>query len=174
MLDILLAPFSGVRELIHDGGWIVYALMLSCLLMWATILDRWWYFRRVLPVESAEMLAKWRARSEHRSWYARAIRQMMISKLNANMGANMQILRVLVPMCPLLGLIGTVTGMLEVFNSMSTLGNADARSMASGVSHAMIATMSGLGVSITGLFPLYHFDSRVRQETELLGDHFEY
>lgn len=174
MLDFLLWPLLGVRTIIEDGGWIVYCLMASCLLMWATIADRWWYFRRVLPQESAQMLAAWKSRRDHQSWYARAIRQMMISKLNASMTANMQILRVLVPMCPLLGLIGTVTGMLEVFDSMSLLGNADARSMASGVSHAMIATLSGLGVSITGLYPLYHFDSRARVETELLADHFEY
>lgn len=174
MLDFLLWPLTGVRELIAEGGWIVYTLILSCLLMWATIVDRWWYFRRVLPHESEAMLTKWRNRADHHSWYARAIRQMMISKLNANMTANMQILRVLVPMCPLLGLVGTVVGMLEVFNSMSSLGNADARSMASGVSHAMIATLTGLGVSITGLYPLYYFDSRARRETELLADHFEY
>lgn len=174
MLDILLWPLTGVRELIAEGGWIVYTLMLSCLLMWATIADRWWYFRRVLPAEAEAALAQWNARKDHDSWYARAIRQMMISRLNANMTANMQILRVLVPMCPLLGLVGTVVGMLEVFNSMSALGNADARSMASGVSHAMIATLTGLGVSITGLYPLYYFDSRARRETELLADHFEY
>lgn len=174
MLDILLWPLTGIREMIADGGWIVYCLLSASLLMWATIADRWWYFKRILPAESTDMLAKWKARPDHHSWYARAIRQMMISKLNANMTSNMQILRVLVPMCPLLGLIGTVTGMLEVFDSMSLLGNADARSMASGVSHAMIATLSGLGVSITGLFPLYHFDTRARQETELLADRFEY
>lgn len=174
MLDFLLWPVSGVNGLIEDGGWIVWALMTACLLMWATIADRWWYFRSVLPRESAEMLARWNGRTDHRSWYARQIRQMLISKLNANMTANLGILRVLVPMCPLLGLIGTVTGMLEVFDSMSLLGNADARSMASGVSHAMIATLTGLGVSITGLYPLYHFDTRARLETELLADHFEY
>lgn len=174
MLEFLLWPLTGVRELIAEGGWIVYALLLASLLMWATIIDRWWYFKRVLPGESEAVLAQWRARSDHKSWHARAIRQMLISRLNAGMTANLQILRVLVPMCPLLGLIGTVTGMLEVFDSMSLLGNADARSMASGVSHAMIATLSGLGVSITGLYPLYYFDSRARQETELLADHFEY
>ena len=62
-------------------------------------------------------------------------------------------MRVLVPMAPLLGLIGTVSGMLEVFDSMALRGSADARTMATGVSHAMICTMSGLAVSITGLVP---------------------
>lgn len=173
-MDFLLLPLAGARGLINEGGWIVYWLIIACFLMWAVIVDRWWYFRRILPREADAALATWRARSEHHSWYARSIRQMMISKLNAGMESNMQVLRVLVPMCPLLGLVGTVVGMLEVFDSMAALGNADARSMASGVSHAMIATMAGLSVSITGMFPLYHFESRVRRETELLGDHFEY
>ena len=57
-------------------------------------------------------------------------------------------------MAPLLGLIGTVSGMLEVFDSMALRGSADARTMATGVSHAMLCTMSGLAVSITGLYPV--------------------
>jgi biopolymer transport protein ExbB len=77
---------------------------------------------------------------------------------------------VLVPLAPLLGLIGTVAGMLEVFESMALRGSADARAMASGVSHAMICTLSGLAVSITGLFPVYHFGSRARRETEQVAD----
>ena len=100
------------------------------------------------------------------SWCARQIRAAMISRLNAAMTANMPLLRVLVPLSPLLGLIGTVSGMLEVFDSMALRGSADARAMASGVSHAMICTMTGLAVSITGLYPVYYFRSRARRETE--------
>jgi biopolymer transport protein ExbB len=94
----------------------------------------------------------------------------MISRLNAAMTANFPLLRVLVPLAPLLGLIGTVSGMLEVFESMALRGSADARAMATGVSHAMICTLSGLAVSITGLYPVYHFASRARRETERVAD----
>jgi biopolymer transport protein ExbB len=55
---------------------------------------------------------------------------------------------------------------------MALRGNADARSMASGVSTAMICTMSGLAVSITGLYPVHYFRSRTARETELLADRF--
>ena len=96
----------------------------------------------------------------------------MISRLNAAMNANLTLMQVLVPLSPLLGLIGTVSGMLEVFDSMALRGSADARTMASGVSHAMICTMTGLAVSITGLYPVHYFRSRVRRETELLADRF--
>jgi biopolymer transport protein ExbB len=98
----------------------------------------------------------------------------MISRLNAGMTANLLLLKVLVPLSPLLGLIGTVSGMLEVFDSMALRGSADARTMATGVSHAMICTMTGLAVSITGLYPVYHFNSMARRQTELLADRFKY
>jgi biopolymer transport protein ExbB len=121
-----------------------------------------------------QYLAEWRARSDHQSWCARAIRQMMISKLNAGMSANQMLMKTLVPLAPLLGLVGTVTGMLKVFESMALLGSADARTMANGVSEAMICTLTGLAVSITGLYPVYYFNNRTRRETELLADHFEF
>jgi biopolymer transport protein ExbB len=98
----------------------------------------------------------------------------MISRLGAEMSSNLPVLRVLVPMSPLLGLIGTVSGMLEVFDSMAMRGSADARTMASGVSHAMICTLTGLAVSITGLYPVYYFQSRIKREIELLADRFVY
>ena len=141
-------------------------------LMWAIIPERFWYFRRVLPQQVAELQQVWEARTERTSWCARQIRQAMISKLNVSMSAGIPVMQVLVPMSPLLGLIGTVVGMLEVFDSMALRGHADARSMASGVSQAMICTMTGLAVSITGLYPVHYFRTRTARETELIADKF--
>lgn len=142
--------------------------------MWAIILERYWFFTMVLPKQANQLHAQWLARKDHSSWCARQIRQMMISKLNVAMTNGFPIMQVLVPLSPLLGLVGTVSGMLEVFDSMSMRGSADARSMASGVSEAMICTMSGLAVSITGLYPVHYFRTRARRETELLGDKFTF
>jgi biopolymer transport protein ExbB len=142
--------------------------------MWTLVLERYLFFSRVLPSQSTELLARWRSRTDHTSWCARQIRQAMIARLKRGMTANMPLLKVLVPLAPLLGLIGTVSGMLEVFDSMALRGSADARTMASGVSHAMICTMTGLAVSITGLYPVHYFDSRARRQSELLADAFEF
>ena len=57
---------------------------------------------------------------------------------------------------------------------MAAKGSADARTMADGVSEAMICTLTGLAVSISGLFPVNRFVARVRRETELLADKFTY
>ena len=145
-------------------------IFLAGVLLWTLILERYWYFSQVLPDESRQALEAWDSSNDHSSWSARQIRKMMISRLNAAMSANLPLMRVLVPLSPLLGLIGTVSGMMEVFDSMALRGSADARTMASGVSHAMICTMSGLAVSISGLFPVHYFNSRIKRETELLND----
>jgi biopolymer transport protein ExbB len=169
-----LPLYLAVKELVGLGGPWVVLIFSSGVLMWSLIFERYWYFMLILPKESKQLHAQWAARKDHTSWCARQIRQMMISKLNVSMTRGFPILQVLVPLSPLLGLVGTVSGMLEVFDSMAMRGSADARSMASGVSEAMVCTMTGLAVSITGLYPVHYFRTRARVETELLADRFTY
>jgi biopolymer transport protein ExbB len=172
MLDVISAPLDALHNMRELGGPVVNWIFIACLIMWAIVFERFWYFRMQLPRETVAALAKWKARADKLSWPSQQIRKAMISRLNAGMSSNLQVLRVLVPMCPLLGLLGTVAGMLEVFDAMAARGSADARSMATGVSEAMICTLSGLAVSITGLYPVYYFRRKVRHETELLADKF--
>jgi biopolymer transport protein ExbB len=154
----------------NDGGPWVFWIFSAGVLMWALILERYWFFWRILPKQVAAVQADWQARKDRTSWCARQIRTAMISRLNGSMTTGFPVMQVLVPMSPLLGLIGTVSGMLTVFDSMALRGSADARSMASGVSAAMICTMTGLAVSITGLYPVHYFRTRATRETELLAD----
>lgn len=168
-------PFvRGIAELSNDGGPFVIWIFASGVLMWALIVERYWFFSQVLPKQAADMKQAWHDRSDHSSWCARQIRTAMISRINSSMTTGFPVLQVLVPLAPLLGLIGTVAGMLEVFDSMALRGSADARSMASGVSAAMICTMTGLAVSITGLYPVHYFRTRAVRETELLADEFSF
>jgi len=178
VLDLLLAPFVAPFEalgaLLHNGGAFVGWIFLACVLMWMLIFERWWFFKRKLPVLAQSYLQQWQTRRERDSWAAHQVRKGLISRLNVEMSANMPLLKVLIPLCPLLGLIGTVAGMLEVFDSMALLGSADARTMASGVSKAMNCTMTGLAVSVTGMYPVFYFQAQIRRQTELLGDRFAF
>lgn len=174
MLDFLLAPFNAVADLVEAGGPAVEWIFIASLVMWTIAVERYWFFKHQLPRQAEEMLRLWRARADHESWTARQIRKALISRLNVAMNANLGILKVLVPLCPLLGLLGTVGGMLEVFDAMAARGSADARTMASGVSQAMVCTMTGLAVSITGIYPVFYFTQKSKYETELLADKFAY
>jgi biopolymer transport protein ExbB len=174
MPEFITEPFEALVAMRQLGGPVVVWIFAACVLMWTIVLERIWYFRKVLPNEAAATLAQWQQRSNKLSWASRQIRAAMISRLNAGMNSKLLMLRVLVPMSPLLGLVGTVLGMLAVFDSMAALGSADARSMATGVSEAMVCTLTGLTVSISGLFPVYYFKRKAAMETERLSDQFHF
>ena len=66
-------------------------------------------------------------------------------------GSNKSI-AILAGVAPLLGLLGTVTGMITTFAVIATSGTGDARALASGISEALITTQTGLVVAVPGLF----------------------
>ena len=94
----------------------------------------------------------------------------MISKISLDVRNTLPIIEVLVTICPLLGLIGTVTGMIEVFFVMAVSGGGDAKSMAGGVSKATIPTMAGMVGAISGIFAFNYLKSKVDRDIELLED----
>ena len=92
------------------------------------------------------------SRDERRSWPARQVRTAMVSRLSLGAHGNISLIKTLVALCPLLGLVGTVTGMLEVFDVLALSGTGNARSMAAGVSRATIPTMAGMVGALSGVF----------------------
>jgi biopolymer transport protein ExbB len=88
------------------------------------------------------------------------------------MSANqyLPIIKTLVALCPLLGLMGTVTGMIEVFDVMAVSGSGNARSMASGVSKATIPTMAGMVGALSGVFLVTLLNQKVTTEVDDLED----
>lgn len=169
-IDGLWLPLQSTREFIDAGGWVLWWIFGAGLVLWTLILERYWYFLRVFPQLRTLTAAEWRARAERRSWSARRLRAMLIERAGTDMGLTLPLIQVMISMCPLLGLLGTVTGMIEVFDIMALKGTADARAMAAGVSRATIPTMAGMVVGLSGLFFINRFRSRVRVETERLGD----
>src|SRR5690606_26850107 len=97
-------------------------------------------------------LDAWEARKERKSWNARQIREAMISRMSEKITRNMDMIAALIAICPLMGLLGTVTGMIEVFSVLATSGGGDAKQMAGGVSKATIPTMAGMVAALSGLF----------------------
>jgi biopolymer transport protein ExbB len=71
---------------------------------------------------------------------------------------------------PLLGLIGTVIGMIITFQSITESGSGDPKLMAQGIGQAMIATVLGLGIAIPLLFVNAALKSRSRQIVQILDE----
>ena len=83
----------------------------------------------------------------------------------------MPMIESLVVICPLLGLLGTVTGMIEVFFVMALTGGGDAKSMAGGVSKATIPTMAGMVGALSGIFASNWLKHKMDNDLALLEDH---
>ena len=72
----------------------------------------------------------------------------------------------LIGMCPMLGLLGTVYGMIEVFEVLAVLGTGNPRAMSTGVAKATIPTMAGMTIALSGLFFKFDLANKVNKYQE--------
>jgi len=151
-MDFLISPLVAVRDFMELGGPVLNFIAITIFLMWVIIIERLIFFRTGLRALGDEYRQDWTQRSERRSWSARAIREAMVSRFSIAANNWVPVVQTLVALCPLLGLMGTVTGMIEVFDVMALSGTGNARSMASGVSKATIPTMAGMVGALSGVF----------------------
>lgn len=171
MYFFILDIFDSVNTFMERGGSVLTIIAALLLVKWSLVFERIWYLNTTHKKNVKSTLAEWNARSDTKSWSAHQIRTMMISKISLDMKGTLPIIEVLVTICPLLGLIGTVTGMIEVFFIMAVSGGGDAKSMAGGVSKATIPTMAGMVGAISGIFAFNYLKSKVDRDLELLEDH---
>jgi len=146
-----LEAVAKVRDFLETGGEVLLYIGVTTLAMWTLILERYWYFQRIHPKFAKEVEQKWSTRSDRSSWNAHQIRRLLISDVQTRLDQGLIMIKTLVALCPLLGLLGTVTGMIEVFDVMAISGSGNARAMASGVQKATIPTMAGMVAALSGL-----------------------
>lgn len=162
--------YINILEFMDQGGNVLWAIAFVTFLMWTMIFERFWYFQtehKKLVREAADL---WESRPERRSWSAHQIRESIISEAADRIAGSLPLILTCVALCPLLGLLGTVTGMITVFDAMATQGG-NARSMAAGVSMATIPTMSGMVASLSGVVGSTILRRKIDFETELFQDH---
>ncbi|QCZ94188.1 MotA/TolQ/ExbB proton channel family protein [Salinimonas iocasae] len=169
-MNSLIGLWESVREFIATGGDVLYFVAAALFLMWVLMIERYWYITAVFPKVKKDIITRWDARSDTTSWYAHRIREAWISEASDNLDARMLIIRTLVAMCPLIGLLGTVTGMISVFETMATQGTSNARLMASGISMATIPTMAGMVAALSGLFISSRLEAKAKLAREGLVD----
>ena len=144
--------FDFVRNFMGTGGDVLYIIAFVLVVMWTFIIERFWYQHLTFPRESRQMVARWTSRSDMSSWGAQRIREAWISQSKEDLNRNLTLIKTMVAICPMVGLLGTVTGMITVFETMATHGTGNPRLMASGISMATVPTMAGMVAALSGLF----------------------
>lgn len=176
-------------DIIVKGGAVMAPLLACSIIALTVVIERWLFWRRIGRRQPAESLLNLVERGEL-SKAAESARQtdsplvrVMVSGLthpNAMTKAlevaaqreipvlkqRLTILDTIITLAPLLGLLGTVTGMIGSFGIMSQEGIGQPHAVTGGVAEALIATATGLLIAILTLVPYNYFSNRAERELE--------
>lgn len=164
-----------LEHYIRSGGGVMIPILLVSFVMWMLILNRVMFMRRLciktIPRQDAGQLVRENRmpHTRHKGVNSLLVRQFLLKRtgnreldsyildetvvsLSSTMDRHLAVIAVLAGVAPLLGLLGTVTGMMTTFDVITTFGTGNARAMAGGISVALITTQTGLLVSIPGLY----------------------
>lgn len=136
--------------------------------MWYLLFAGFDRLARVLPRMRSELVANWRNRrcskvgSEVRR---RAFLTLAESRLKTGLG----VLEAMVQILPLLGLLGTVSGMIKVFTVLTVFGTGNVRAMAAGISEALFTTLAGLVTALSGLYLIGYLKGKISAAIARLG-----
>jgi biopolymer transport protein ExbB len=159
-------------EQIKIGGWVMYPLVVLSLCMWYLIVKKFkdYYSFTAGDKTVQECIRTYGTDMFSAAPWQREIMSGYISERTESDDLNQSILEslrlpqeeymrkyvgtisLLASIAPLLGLLGTVGGMIKTFSVIAQFGTGNARALASGISEALITTQTGLVVAVPGLF----------------------
>ena len=171
-----ISYLDGLSSLFEKGGSTLWAILFASILLWILIVERYFAHWRQLPAFRDELREEWRA-GKHSTTDLLTFRRIqgLVGNLRAEASKNTGALRALTTILPLLGLLGTVSGMIKVFDVITVFGTGNTRGMASGISEALVTTMAGLFTALSGLYFVSDLESRAEElarrfEAELVED----
>jgi len=179
-----------VLEIIYAGGWLMVPIILCSILSVTIIAERFWTLRRgnVTPPHVAAQVEEWAARHEldqrhldqlrSSSALGRILSAALVNRHRPRdrikesvedtgrhvvheLERFLNTLGTIAGISPLLGLLGTVIGMIKVFSAIIVYGVGNANELAGGISQALITTAAGLTVAIPSYFFYRYFKGRV-------------
>lgn len=159
-----------VSLFLSAGGKVLWFIFFVLMAMWFFIFERFYYFYKIYPVEKNKIKKTWSKREDKTSWFALRIREEQMSKMFKQMSRFVPHIKTLVILSPLLGLTGTVTGMISIFDIISISGTGNPRLMASGISLAVIPTMAGLVTALSGLYFGNYFEKKCQHEKQMVSE----
>lgn len=174
------------------GGWIMIPLALCSLISVSIIIERLFFFRRLGKVAQAEEIVRLvhggkikegktlasesslplvkvlEAGIDNPSDPVKAMEAASITQCSI-LKRGLPTLDTIVTLAPLLGLLGTILGMMDSFHIMAAVGGGGSpHAVTGGVAEALIATATGIGVAVTTLIPYNYFTSQVERESEMI------
>lgn len=177
-------------EMVKAGGWLMFPIIACSIIAFGIILERFWTLQsnKVTPKHLVATIWHWVKEGQlERSKVEEMSKQSALGKILAaglsnrhldrerikesieetgrqvvhEMERFLNTLGTIAAISPLLGLLGTVIGMIKVFNAITSSGVGNAAPLAGGISQALITTAAGLSVAIIALMFHRYFRGRV-------------
>jgi biopolymer transport protein ExbB len=158
-------------ELIVAGGWIIVAIIVLTFLMWLLILERYLFLWRETRHLVSSTFDRWLALRTGDARCNMRLRASVTRGFHESLARSLGTIRVITAILPLLGLLGTVAGMITTFEVMTVFGTGNVRGMAQGISQALVTTMAGLMASLSGLYFANDLEQRINSRTNHLNEH---
>lgn len=144
--------FNDILMFFQRGGGVLWAILFTSIIMWFLILDRYRFLLFESEAKRQIMLEHYR----NKTWCPDApteyLRSRIVNRFETLLDRHLKLITVFVDVLPLLGLLGTITGMIKVFDVITVFGVGNARGMAGGISEALITTMAGLITALSGFY----------------------
>lgn len=151
-----------VLGFIELGGLVMWPLFICCLWML-------WLVSRALFKEPSSGLDKAGLTTEC-DWLNQRLRLLALRQAQAQQYGDLQGVKLLAMVAPLLGLLGTVSGMIAMFDAGANYGFHDPAVISAGISMAMVTTQTGLFVGLTGAILAFFWQRKLsRVDTNLLA-----
>lgn len=167
----MYAIWETIREFLDRGGPVMVAIGFVIFVMWLLIIERVLYLSTENRVRVREGLLRFESRTDPKSWASRAIYDADVSRVSLRAESGVEVIRTLAKLCPLLGLLGTVTGMIVIFDVMAAMGSSSPRAVAGGVARATLTTMAGMVGALSGIFPAAALARLARNQEDSLQQH---
>lgn len=158
LIDFQLA----LEQFLSAGGWVLYLILGLCIVLWSLLLERLWF--RYISYRGLARQAHAQLDRNSPAWLLRSLQ----CDLHLALNQQMPMIKTLIALCPLVGLLGTVTGMIQVFDALALNGTGNPRLMAAGVARATIPTLAGMAVAVSGLLLFNRLASWRDQQVHLL------
>ena len=166
---------ADLMNFLDRGGPVLVVIMIATFIMWALILERMFYFNFGHKAVADRALQRWedwkqKSAGQRSPRWSEWVRDKLVSEVRQQAEQNVSLTKAMVARAPLLGLLGTVTGMVTVFDVMALSSGSDAQAMSGGVSRATIPTMAGMVGALSGVFASTYLQRKAKREVELLQD----
>lgn len=152
---------DNLADFFDQGGYVLYFVFIVAFILWTFLIERFIYIAFKYEKYHKSIISQINNINSTNK-YKNQIKQYFFIQSCKNLNAHQSFIKICIVICPLIGLLGTVTGMIEVFDVMALSGASNVKSMASGVSMATIPTMAGMVVALSGLL----FEKRISSSTK--------